>query len=540
MKKKWLNEQKPLEIPVSTEYFAKVDEYIRKNINIYEVSREISSDSRKIVNALIKNMVEQGFTEENVLSMRIIRSFGEIKIRLDFAGKAYDPTISDNAVLPEEDKILKAYEENIDYRYSSGHNTIYVIVKRSYNLSLMRCFGSIVLAILTYLFMRPFVSVETMANLEEDIVYPLVKMFSNAILMVGGPVTLFSLLKNLSDTYLASERNSSVRRLQAKTFITSAISIFLAIVSYAIVYYFLNKYIGYLSEYPKLEGTVFVSDVVNSLIPSSIVEPFVTLNPFPMILAALLVTYSLCSVGKYFAFFKKIIDAGYALFSRMMNIVMYGMPVFCYFAFLTPMLAGGFEDLILVVELVILINSTVLIIGLYYLARLYVGGVKIGPFLKGLPALIRENLRINSAVDAVPFNVRYCSKTYGYDRNRLTQNLRILAQINLDGNCCMLMTDALILLLGVSVPWYQMAVIIFLVFFLSMGAPNQPGTILIGTLIIIYFLKADDLISMAIYLEVFLGSSQNLVNVLGDIVTVAIEEQQYLKKNPQMERLVSD
>lgn len=534
MNDRWrLNIKKSLEVPLTTESITKVDAFIRKGINIYEVSREIMSDSIRLVNALIKNMINQGFSDETKLSFRVLKSFGEIIVRIDFSGKAYDLASEDFDCVPEEERILREYEEHIETKYSSGHNTINLIVKRSYNLSLMRCFGSIFLAVLTYLIINPFLSAESHLMIEENILYPLVKMFSNAILMVGGPVTLFSLLKNLSDTYIESEKTSSGRKLQAKTYITSVISILIAIFSFLALQFLLNTHAGYLSEYPKQEGAMFINDIIQSLIPSSIVEPFLSYNPFPMILAALLTTYSLCSVGKYFGFFKRIIDAGYALFSRMMNIVMYGMPVFCYLAFLTPLLSGGARDIIVVFWMVLIIYSTLIAMAVFYLVRLFIGGVKIRPFLKGLPALLHENLRINSAIDAVPFNVRYCCKTYGYDKKRFSQNLRILSQINLDGNCCLLMADALILilLLGVRVPWYQMAVIILLVFFLSLGAPNQPGTILIGTLILIYFLKADDLISMAIYLEVFLGASQNIVNVIGDIVTAAIEEEQFKKRN---------
>ena len=76
--------------------------------------------------------------------------------------------------------------------------------------------------------------------------------------------------------------------------------------------------------------------------------------------------------------------------------------------------------------------------------------------------------------------------------------------------------------------WYHIVVIAIMVVFLSFGAPNQPGSILIGTLIIALFLKADELIPTAVYLEVFFGAIQNLINVTGDLVTVAIEEKHVL------------
>ena len=75
----------------------------------------------------------------------------------------------------------------------------------------------------------------------------------------------------------------------------------------------------------------------------------------------------------------------------------------------------------------------------------------------------------------------------------------------------------------------QIIGIAVLVLFLPIGAPNQPGSILIGMLIITYYLQANDLILVAIYVEVFFGALRNAINVVGDIVTVAIEEQKSRK-----------
>ena len=157
------------------------------------------------------------------------------------------------------------------------------------------------------------------------------------------------------------------------------------------------------------------------------------------------------------------------------------------------------------------------------------GGVRIGAFVRGLPPMVWENFKINSAIDAVPFNIRYCVRKFGYSRQRLSENLPILAQTNQDGNCYLitLISMIFVFLLGVEVSWMHIVAIAVLVLFLSVGAPNQPGSMLIGILIITFFLKADQLISIAIYAEVFFGSLQNIINVIGDIVTVAIEERKH-------------
>ena len=101
----------------------------------------------------------------------------------------------------------------------------------------------------------------------------------------------------------------------------------------------------------------------------------------------------------------------------------------------------------------------------------------------------------------------------------------VLAEINLDGNCFLVMLIALVFLFmtGTDFAWFDLAVLGALVLLLSFGAPNQPGSILIGTLIVTAYLHSYDLVCVAIYLEAFAGTAQNMINVIGDIVMSAIE-----------------
>jgi Na+/H+-dicarboxylate symporter len=108
----------------------------------------------------------------------------------------------------------------------------------------------------------------------------------------------------------------------------------------------------------------------------------------------------------------------------------------------------------------------------------------------------------------------------------------VLAQINLDGNCFLIMLIALafVFMTGTNVSWLNLAGIATLVLFLSFGAPNQPGSILIATLIITSYLHSYEMMCVAIYAEALFGSSLNIANVIGDVVSVAIGEQAYTKE----------
>ena len=519
-----------IEIFASLEYLETAKSFIEQKLARSNISKEIQMETLLVFEALFCNLLRQGYDPDTQITIKTRNNFGEIDMNLGFEGKPF-VAILDVSSSTEDDMILRGFEDKFDYGYQSGYNSIHIVVQRSFQNTLIFSFSSILLAILAYIPIHAFMSMEAQAQLGEEIIFPLVKLFANAMLMIGAPVTFFSLLKNLTDIYIISERNSVGKQLQFKTIVTSVIAVLLAIVAGLIIAAILTSDLGAVAGTGGLDATPSFRELIESLVPSDIFTPFETIMPFPLIFIALIVTYAFCSIGKYFDKMKKAVDACYTLFSRMLHVVMYAFPFFSFLAMLYPLLGSGFRLLLVILYIIALSAASLVLLAAFYLIRLVIGGVPLKPFLKHLPALLKENYKIGSVIDAVPFNIRYCVKNYGMNRKRISDKFAILAQINLDGNCylIMLMGMLFIFMMVRSASWYHIIVIAVMVVFLSLGAPNQPGSILIGTLIIALFLKADVLIPTALYLEVFFGAMQNLINVTGDMVTVAIEEKDVWK-----------
>ena len=518
-----------IEIPASVEYFEKIHSFIEKRLCRSNISKEIMSETFVVLEALFSSLLDQGFDQDTLLRVSVTKSFGEINIDLGFEGKPFAPVGGGGGGTSPEASILKAFEDEFSHSYWNGYNRIHIAVKRSFQTSLFLELGTILIAVLVYIPINACVSIKYQLIIADNIVFPLIKMFSNGMLMIGAPVTFFSLLKNYTDIYVISERNSAGRKLQIKTLITSVIAVILAIITGLIVALVMSEQLTALSEGTRIGGEApSLAELIESLVPSSIFAPFATIMPVPLIVVAMIVTYAFCTVGKYFDQMKKAVDACYTLFSRMLQVVMSAFPLFCFLALLYPLLGEGYETLLMILAVVGMSAASLVVMAAFYLIRLLIGGVRLRPFLRHLPALLKENFKIGSAIDAVPFNIRYCARNYGMDRKRISDKFAVLAQLNLDGNCYLVMLVAMIFIFmqGNQASWYHIAVIAILVVFLSFGAPNQPGSILIGTLIVALFLQGDVLIPTAVYLEAFFGGIQNLINVTGDVVTVAIEEKQ--------------
>ena len=521
-----------IEVSASVENYEKIHSFIEERLRKNNISKEIRIETLLVVDALFNNMLNQGF-DDTLMTIKVIKSFGEINTIIRFKGEPFAALRNEPGNSAPEDSILTAYEDKFDCNYWNGFNHIRIAVKRSIKSSLIAGLIAIFSAILVYIPINACISLDAQLILADKIVFPLVKMFSNAMLMVGAPITFFSLLKNLSDIYVISESNYVGRRLQIKTIITSVIAVILAIGSSFIIALLMSNQLNELSEGTWIGGkTPSFSEMIDSLMPSSIFAPFDTIMPIPLIFVAMIVTYALCTAGKYFDIIKMAIDIGYTLFSRMLHVVMYAFPFFCFLALLFPLLGEGYETLIMILSVIALLAASLVVLAAFYLIRLLIGGVKLRPFFKHFLPFIKENYNIGSAIDAVPFNIRYCTRKYGMARNRISDKFSVLAQLNLDGNCYLIMLIGMlfVFMMGDRASWYHILVIAILVVFLSFGAPNQPGSILIGSLIVALFLQGDILIPTAVYLELFFGGIQNIINVTGDLVTIAIEEKHVWKE----------
>ena len=498
-----LTNNRTLEIPLKPESFETADRFIKQWLTQKRISHESSFETMLLFEALFNDMIEQGYGQDTLLTVKAQKNFGEYNITLGFEGEAYIPSMKkDQKIISPELKIVMAFSDKVGYRYRLGYNRVSIVVKRNNNSSLLYCFIAILLAVPVSIALIAFVSADKLILLDDQYIQPIIKQFANGMLMIGAPVTFFSLVKNLTDIYIVSEKNSSARKLQIKTIVTSFIAVVLALITGPLIADVLYTHQGYFGSLG-----LFM--------------------PFPIIILALLLTYALCSIGEYFGAVHRFINVSLEVFSKMLTVVMFTLPFFCFFAALSMLMIDGIDNLMILLEVLLIVALSMIVISAFYLIRLLIGKVNIKSFAKHLPALLWENFKISSVIDAVPFNIRYCSRKYGYNRKRLSDNLPILAQTNLDGNCflIMLISMSFIFLLGIEISWLQIIGIAFLILFLSVGAPNQPGSIMIGILIITLYLKADELILIAIFAEVFFGWLQNIINVLGDIVTVAIEEQ---------------
>ncbi len=497
--------------------------YVETLLANKSVNEETSKETLLVFDALMKRLVCWGLDENTDLEIEAVERLGDFRIRVGFDGEMF--TREAGSTESAEDQILDAYDDKISYNYHLGYNAISIWVSRGHSMSILACAVAALCAIAVYIPLSSLLDAREQRDLFVNYVFPLETLYANAMLMIGAPMTFFSLLKNLTDTYVVSQRNSGIRMLQVRTLATSVLAILLAFVAFFAESIALSSLAGLSSSFGGSVDRTF-ADVVTSFMPPSIFEPFEAISPIPLMGVALLFTYALCSSGKYFNTLRHVMMACYTLFSRMLYIVIAVLPVFCFLAVMDVLLDSGYENLLEVVAYFVTCGLGTLLLFATYAIRLRLHGVRVVPFVRKLVPLVRENVRIGTAIDAAPYNIRYCSNVFGMDRAMLKRNLPVLAEINLDGNCFLLVffTLSFVYATGTELSWLNLAGLVLLVLFLSFGAPNQPGSILIGMLIITMYLNVPEVVCVAIYLEAFFGIVQNAINVIGDIAMAAIDD----------------
>lgn len=518
-------------IKASSSEFGKVRKYLEEELGKRQISREIILETMLVFEAIFSNIINQ-VPNKTKIDVLVKNSFGQVNICFKYLGDMYiHNSFSDDASSPEE-KIIKAYDDKLQYSYHTSRNHISLSVKRGSMKSILAGAIGIVSAIVLCLLLRSVNTNEQNTAILANYLFPIERAYAGLLLMVGAPVTFLTLLSNLTDIYVFAEESSLSRVLQRRSFITSIISIILAIGIFQIFAILFRRDYGLLSIYASSSSIdLSFADFLSESIPSNFFDPFLSSSPVPLIIVSLIVVYSFCASGKYINAFKRFIEAALNVFSKMINPLMYLLPFFCFLATLDLIIESGLMVLIEAFWIYLIILLGIVSMLIFYIIRLAIAKVEIIPFIKKLIPSIHENIIINSTADAVSYNIRYCSRVYGIKRSLLDESLPILSKINLDGNCFIVMFNALLLAFftGLNLSLPNVLMIIFVVFFLSIGAPNPPGSIFIATLIMLEMLKLPEMISLCIFSEILFGPVQNLINYIGDIVTVAILEKEQSK-----------
>ena len=362
--------------------------FVEKMLTRKDISKQAASEALVVFESLMQKLVDWGLDADTVLDISGVSKLGDLSIKIGFEGRMFAPYTDGADSL--EDRILKGHDDKLDFSYRTGYNSITISVRRAMHKSLIACAVATLCAFICFAYIDNTMDAQTKTSLLNGYVFPIEKLYTNAALMVGAPMTFFSLMRNLTSAYITAQRDSSVRRLQVKTLGTSILAIVLAFVSSLLTFLLFSQVESFATEFTLPVDRSF-AEIITELIPPSIFEPFEAISPVPLMVVALLTTYAMCSAGKHFDFLHQTLMACYTIFSRMLHVVIAVLPFFCFFAVLDMLIASGYKTVLELLGFCIAVVVALLLLFAAYAIRLRAAGIKVIPFVRDIfPAHSRE------------------------------------------------------------------------------------------------------------------------------------------------------
>ncbi|MCR5150904.1 MAG: hypothetical protein K6B52_06735 [Clostridiales bacterium] len=182
---------KTLKIHARIEDYQPAAGFIEGWLRRCRLSREIIAENSLVFETLFNDILLKGLPEDTEIKIETGFRIGNPVIKIGFAGARYVPISGDDPEKNIEYKIIKAYEDKLNYDYRQSYNIIHISIKRAFAPHLILCGTGFLLAIFVYallLFATDSAARESLAN---NHIAPLETLFANAILMIGTPMTFF-------------------------------------------------------------------------------------------------------------------------------------------------------------------------------------------------------------------------------------------------------------------------------------------------------------------------------------------------------------
>ena len=517
------NYQKEIVVSATNSEFGAVRAFVEECFTQEKLSDIRTSEYILLVEELFVRAVEEIDDELIAITITVKDKFDELYVVLSYDGPRFKAAFRDNDELDLGSVILQKYEEKIGVRFRRGHNEIKLLVKRSsdgmFKSNMIAFALAVVIGSVLY-----YLTPGSMQDAVASVLQKFQTAFGTALLMISAPVTFFSFVTNITNTVVLADKRVKINNLIRSMVISSCIAIGLGL-----VYMLLIGEIGLINLQTRLIVNSEEADVlkqVETLIPTDIFSAFTAVSPFPLIILAIMTATAISTMNAHFEEAKMLNDTINRVFSSILAVIYFFLPFAVFVSVIEIILWKGILTIAMFLVVLLVCFFGMILMFLFNALRLKLYKCNVTNFFKRCIPAFRENFFINSTIDAIPYNTRFCNKILGIKMKYADSAVPIVSQLNLDGNCFLLTFISLVVAEASSVDFYLETILglMIVIVGLSLGAPNQPGSLIIGLVVSLSFLgDASAMMGILILIEAFVGRFLTLINTLGNITTVYIE-----------------
>jgi len=501
--------------------FSLIREFLEKELSEFDLNPHFVQETVLIVEEIFVIACEKSFDGYDAI-IRARKTLGALNVEIEYDGDRFELDIDDANDVNLGNRIIGRYSDKISWRYRRKRNRINLLVTRKMARNIKQSLIMAMAGLLIGQACNLFLSASQQAPVL-NIAVEAETIFAYLMVMISAPVTFFSIVTNLSNISVNLDRDVPIKRLLIDILYTSIIALIIG----AILANLFNAS-EIIPRYGETLNDIEV-DWFNfgiEMVPKDIFEAFTVLSPYPLIILASIVAIALINMKSHFQQMKSLNDSLNELVQSALEIIYYLLPIAVFFTFVDVGIYSGVWAIFTIAMLVALFYVCAGIMQCVYGIRLTMFGINPVLFFRDCAPAMRENFNIGTPIDAIPYNIRFCNRTFGMKIKRLDVVVPVLSQLNHDGNCIMIMMMTIFCLLrnDVNITFPEYIAIGVLVLALSVGAPNCAGSLFIGLIVTLScFGEVSGIAWLLIYLEAFAGNTLSMVNTMGNLTTIAVD-----------------
>ena len=528
-------------IPEAVEWIR--TELEKRKIRPRELSRALLSAEE-----VLRAMIAHAPSPEEQFQVRITKSPDSVGIRITCRGSAF--TLSDVKAPPDmhgdpesgavvSEILGRLMHGALSVRHRNGVNTAVLRAASPRFRQLFLTLGSLVAGLLAGLLLGAVLPQDVNAAIAANVFTPVSTMFLNALKMTVGPLVLFSIASSIADFRDIRSLGRIAARVLGGYSITSVIAILVGMSVWFLIPIgdpALRTAVtdaGSSITAAAQNTSVNLLDTVVGIIPSDVVQPFLSMNMLQIIFIAVMTGLAAGALGSRLHVFRDFLNDCNLVFSRITTMIISVMPlaIFCNMAKLTQTMNLGQLASALAWIPVIYLGDLLMLVVYALIIRLVCRENPLTFFRKFWPVML-TGYTLGSSNGTLPTSMEICGKKLGISRSIYSFSLPLGATVNMDGSCVALSVSALFFakIFGIPVTPSMLLTLLLSIFVLSVGAPGVPGAALICISILLPQIGVPaEAISIVMGLYSLVGMITACVNVTGDAaVTLTVAKKEKL------------
>ena len=524
-------------------------DFIAGQLKALGVSKREASRSLLIAEESIGRLVAHASDKDAPLDIAVRRGLRGVVVKVALQGDEFkfaaavdvDDIIasvqgpSDDSAVEAmlQDMLLHANGEHLRYRHVGKTNQVSIRASKVRHSAATYALLALVAAVVVGLVLKVLAPKALVDALASNVFSPVSTVFLSILKALVCPVIFFSLMSCVSQFASVAEVGRIGGKVVVIRILSSVIACLVGVGVFALLQpgnpmtptaldsrADLTGVISGASEY------VTIKDQLIDIVPSNIVDAFLTSDMEQIAFIALVLGLSLGSLGSRVRILRNVVEACNALFLKVTVITVRFIPLVTFCSIVDIVLEMGWSVLGSILELTVAYALGILAMLTLYCLTLVVAG-RLSPlrFLAKYASCMARIFSMGSSCAAIPINMDACERKLGVPKKVCSLSVLLGATINADATCIYLMLTALVLahIFGIDVTGGQIASMVVASVVISVGSSTVPGTGLVCLSVLLAHVGVPlEAVSLVIGIGPLLAMMRTMSDCTGDVVASVV------------------